>query len=255
MGRQLCGQGEGGTDEAGDALPERVVATLDVRGCRRVLRDGGVWRRRHDPWGDDLWVRRAQRGLAGDCRQMGPHRVRPVVTALSHGARHAVPGLLVHGEPAPWLVRLRLHAAPPLVRFPREPPAAPLPWGPPRLPLQMRRPGRKAGDAPVHEPPATDAHGTAQARPRDGLAASTFHQGARCVMHPPVGGVQATLAATRLTWMLLLPGMHMTILLEALGSTLWPCLSHDHNALLASLISVDVFGQEYHGIRSTALPV
>jgi len=55
--------------------------------------------------------------------------------------------------------------------------------------------------------------------------------------------------------MILLPGMNMTIFLEALGSTLWTCLSHDHNALLASLISVDVSGQEYHGIRSTALPV
>jgi hypothetical protein len=74
-------------------------------------------------------------------------------------------------------------------------------------------------------------------------------------MHHSVVGVQDTLAATRLTLMILLPGMHMTIVLDALGSTLWTCLSRDHNALLASLISVDVFGQEYHGIRSTALPV
>ena len=40
MVRQLFGEGEGVTDEAGDALSQRVVETLDVVGLPRVLRDG-----------------------------------------------------------------------------------------------------------------------------------------------------------------------------------------------------------------------
>ena len=48
MVRQLFGEGEGVTDEAGDALSQRVVETLDVVCFPRVLRDGFVLRRWND---------------------------------------------------------------------------------------------------------------------------------------------------------------------------------------------------------------
>jgi hypothetical protein len=70
-----------------------------------------------------------------------------------------------------------------------------------------------------------------------------------------VAGVQDNLAATRLTLMVLLPGMNMAVFLELLGSTRGTCLSHDHSALLASFVLVGVSGQPYHGIVSPALPV
>jgi hypothetical protein len=38
------------------------------------------------------------------------------------------------------------------------------------------------------------------------------------------------------------PLMNMAIFLELLGSTLWTRISHDHSALLASLVSVGVSG-------------
>ena len=67
--------------------------------------------------------------------------------------------------------------------------------------------------------------------------------------------MQDKLAATRLTLMVLLPGMNMAVFLELLGATRGTCFSHDHSALLASCVLVGVSGQPYHGIVSPALPV
>ena len=49
--------------------------------------------------------------------------------------------------------------------------------------------------------------------------------------------------------------MNMAIFLASLGATLWTRLSHTQNALLASVVSVGDFSQQYHGIVSRALPV
>ena len=46
---QLFGKGQGGTDEAGDTLPQRVMETLDMIGFPRVLRDRLVLHRRNAP--------------------------------------------------------------------------------------------------------------------------------------------------------------------------------------------------------------
>ena len=53
MVRQLFREGQRITDEAGDALPERVVETLDVIGFPRVLRDSFVLCSRNNPRVDD----------------------------------------------------------------------------------------------------------------------------------------------------------------------------------------------------------
>jgi hypothetical protein len=70
-----------------------------------------------------------------------------------------------------------------------------------------------------------------------------------------VVSVQDKLAATRLTLMVLLPGMNMAVFLKVLRSTRRTYLSHDHSALLASFASVGISGQPYHGIVSPALAV
>ena len=44
-------------------------------------------------------------------------------------------------------------------------------------------------------------------------------------------------------------------LLELVGATLWTRISDDHSSRLASLISIGVFDQPYHGISNRALPV
>ena len=53
MVRQLFGEGEGVTDEAGDALAHCVVETLNVVGFPRVLRDSFVLCSRNNPRVDD----------------------------------------------------------------------------------------------------------------------------------------------------------------------------------------------------------
>jgi hypothetical protein len=47
--RQLFREGQSVTDEAGDALPQRVIEALDMIGFADVLRDGFMLRRRNDP--------------------------------------------------------------------------------------------------------------------------------------------------------------------------------------------------------------
>jgi hypothetical protein len=158
MMRQLCGTGQGVTDEAGDALPQRGVATLALIGLAGRWRDGFGVRGRKHPCVDSLVVRLAQRGRAVSRRQLGPQRVRPLVTAVCHVTRHAVAWLLVHGDPAPRCVRLALAAAPPLVGFHLQAPDAHLPGRRPRPPMPMLRQGRTAHDETVHEPPQTDAN-------------------------------------------------------------------------------------------------
>jgi hypothetical protein len=49
MVRQLFREGQSITDKAGDALPQRVVKTLNVIGFPGVLRDGFVLCRGNDP--------------------------------------------------------------------------------------------------------------------------------------------------------------------------------------------------------------
>jgi hypothetical protein len=219
MVRQLFGEGQGVPDEAGDALPQRVREALDVMGVPGVLREGFGLRRRHDPCGDDILSGIERRSLAIHRRQMGPPLLRARVTAIPAVDRHEVPRLLVHGAPPPWLGGLLLHDTPHLLRFHLPTPKEPLPWGRHGPHRQMSRQRRTAGDPQTHEPPDTDATGTAKAMQRDWLAASTFHQGALFVTDSPVVRGEDTLATTRLPLMVLRPWMPRPMFLESLGTT------------------------------------
>ena len=53
---QLFTEGQSVTNETGDALPQRVVKTLNVIGFPGVLRDGFVLRCRNDPCVDGILV-------------------------------------------------------------------------------------------------------------------------------------------------------------------------------------------------------
>jgi hypothetical protein len=152
-------------------------------------------------------------------------------TAIAAVDRHDGPRLLVHGEPPPWLGGLLRHDPPPLRRYHRPRPQEPLPGGRPGPHRPMSRQRRTAGDPQTHEPPDTDATGTAKAMPRDVLVASTFHHGALCVTDSPGVRGEDPWATTRLPLMVLRPGMPRPMLLEALGTTCWTRLSHDHSAL------------------------
>jgi hypothetical protein len=69
----------------------------------------------------------------------------------------------------------------------------------------MIRQRLKAGHHEVHEPPDTDPNGATDAVQRDVLAEEAFDQGAWFFVNRSVVGMQDTLAATRLTLMVLLP--------------------------------------------------
>jgi hypothetical protein len=72
MVRQLFGEGQGGPDEAGDALAHCVLETFDMVGLPCVLCAGFVWRRRNEPCGDGLWIRIKRRLLTAHDRKVGP---------------------------------------------------------------------------------------------------------------------------------------------------------------------------------------
>ena len=69
---QLFGKGEGVTYETGDALPQRVIETLDMIGFAGVLRDGFVLRRWNDPGVDGILIGIERRLLAVHRRESGP---------------------------------------------------------------------------------------------------------------------------------------------------------------------------------------
>src|SRR5438093_5347173 len=81
---QLFGEGQGVTDEAGGALSQRVVETLDVIGFPGVLCDGLVLRYRNDSCVDSILIRIEHRVLPVYRRQIGPLLLRTLVTAVSH---------------------------------------------------------------------------------------------------------------------------------------------------------------------------
>ena len=187
--RSLFGEGQGGTDEARDTLPQRLMEALDILGVPGGRHDGFVWCRRHDPFRDDILVGRERRRRAGPRRKSGPQLLRTVVTAGADGARHAGPRLRGHGDLAPWLRGLVLHAAPPLLGLHLQTPNAPSPWGGHGRHRPMSRQGLTAGDQTGPQPPATDAHRTAHALQGDVVAEEAFHQGALCVDTDAVVGV------------------------------------------------------------------
>ena len=139
-------------------------------GLPRVLRHGFVWRRRTDPWGDGLGIRRKRRQRPGARWPIGPPRLRTLVPALTDGERHDVPGRLLPREPPPGLGRCLRPKAPPLVGFHLQTPKEPLAWNRDRPPRQMSRQRRTAGRHQAHEPAETDADRPAKARQRDVLA-------------------------------------------------------------------------------------
>src|SRR5712691_11059694 len=87
---ECFGKGQGVAYETGDALPQCVIAPLAMIGFPGVLRDGLVLCRRHDPGVDETVHRRDRRLLTVPRRQMRPHRLRTLVTAIPNMECHDV---------------------------------------------------------------------------------------------------------------------------------------------------------------------
>jgi hypothetical protein len=232
MVRQLFGESQGGTDEAGDTLRQRVIAALHMLGFLGVLRDGLVWRYRHHPRIDSRLIGRECRLLTVDCRNIGPPLLRTVVAAVSRGERHDWPRLRVHRDPDPWFVRLLLHEAPHRVRFHLKTPDEPIPGSRYGQHMQMVRQRRKADSPQTHEPSETDANRAAHAMEGDVRTAEAVPQYPLLRSEHMVCSVQDTRSTTGFALMVLLPSVPMTIPLVALRTTCWTRLSHDPSALL-----------------------
>ena len=82
MVRQLFREGQRVTDEAGDALPQRVIEALDMIGFAGVLRNGFVLRCGNDPGVNRILIRIECRLLTVHRRQMCPQLPRTLVTAI-----------------------------------------------------------------------------------------------------------------------------------------------------------------------------
>jgi len=95
--------------------------------------------------------------------------------------------------------------------------------------MQMIRQCLQAGAQKVHEPPDTDTNGATDAVQRDFLAQQAFPQSTLVLSTRTGFGVHHKLATTRLALMVLLPAMNMAIVLNVLGSTLRPRVSHDQS--------------------------
>ena len=115
--RQLFREGQRVPDEAGDALPQRVIEALDMIGFAGLLCDGFVLRRGNDPGVNRLLIRIECRLPTVHCWQVGPQLCRTRVTAIPDVERKDLPCLPLHGDPHPLLVRFFRHKAPHLVRF------------------------------------------------------------------------------------------------------------------------------------------
>jgi hypothetical protein len=81
----------------------------------------------------------------------------------------------------------------------------------------------------VQELRQADTHSTAHPTPRDALAQLVCYHGALPAPDATVFGRGHNLAFARLTLMILLRMAGMAILLGADRSTVWACLSDDHN--------------------------
>src|SRR6516164_4534515 len=95
--RQLFREGESVTDEAGDALPQRVIAALDMVGFAGVLRNGFVLCRRNDPGVDRILIYIECRLLTVHRRQIRPQLPRTLVTAIPDMEGNDLQCLFVHG--------------------------------------------------------------------------------------------------------------------------------------------------------------
>jgi hypothetical protein len=158
---QFLGKRQCFTDQAREALPQRVMKALDMIGFPRFLRDRLVpLRRNHTGVG---FVLIAMEGglLTVERWNVGPQFLRAVTTAISHVKSKALTRLGIHGDLEPLLVRLLRHKAPHFIVFrfhaghhdlcgPR--------W---ELRMEVIRTGRKAFHHKVQEPRQTDAHRTA----------------------------------------------------------------------------------------------
>src|SRR5215510_1038306 len=231
MVRQLLREGQSITDEAGDALPHRVIEALDMIGFAGLLGDGFVLRRGNDPGVDRILIRIEGRLLAVHRRQIGPQLFRALMTAITDVEGNDLPRLLVHRDPHPLRVGLFRHEAPHLIRFHLQTPDDHLPGSRYRQHMQMIRQRRKASDYKAHKPPDTDTYCPADAMAGHFLAEQAFHEGALLCANHPIVHLQDKLATTRLALMVLLPSLQMTISLESLGTTCWTRFSYDHNAL------------------------
>jgi hypothetical protein len=114
--------------------------------------------------------------------------------------------------------------------------------------MQVRRCRVTASSHAVHQPPHTDANGTAEPVEGDFLQEQAFHQAASTFINHAVLGVQDELSATVLAAMILFAVVNMAVFLVLRGCTRWTCLSDGHGCLLASLIAVS--GLANHTIRS-----
>src|SRR5438094_151904 len=90
---EFFGKGQGSAYEPGDALPQRVIEPLDMIGFPGVLRDGFVLGRRTAPCVDGILIGRERRLLTAHHRQIRPHLLRTLVTAISDVERHDLPCL------------------------------------------------------------------------------------------------------------------------------------------------------------------
>ena len=105
---ELFGKSQGAASETGDALPHRVIETLDMIGFPRVLRDGFVLCRRNDPCVDGILIDIERRLLTVHRRKIRPQLLRTLVTAIPDMERNDLPCLFVHGDPDPLFVGLFL---------------------------------------------------------------------------------------------------------------------------------------------------
>jgi hypothetical protein len=86
MIREFFGEGEGRTDQSRDALPYRIIETLEVIGFPGFLRDSSVLPCRNDPFRDGIWVRMDHCLCTGDRRHIGPelNGIQLSIRALIH---------------------------------------------------------------------------------------------------------------------------------------------------------------------------
>src|SRR5215831_16542553 len=92
--RQVFREGQRVTDEAGDALPQRVIEALNMIGFAGVLCDGFVLRRGNDPGVDRILIRIEGRLRTVHRWQVGPQLFLTRVAAIPDVEGNDLPRLL-----------------------------------------------------------------------------------------------------------------------------------------------------------------
>jgi hypothetical protein len=240
---KFLGEGEGRTHEARDPLPQGVVKALDLIGFPCFIGHCCVLGR----WNNacvGCVLSRGKGGLLTICRQdVGPQLCCALTTPIANMEGNDLAHCTVHCQPKPLLVRLLLDNAAHFVCLDAQSLDDHRRWRGYGLDIQMVGQSRKAGSHKVHKPSDAHTHHTANPVEGDFLALQAFHEGTVLARHEALSREEHKLATTGLALVVLFAVMDMPMFLELLGSTCWTCLSHDHDCVRASRVSVGDPGQ------------